>query len=542
MEPEKPKDWPANDRERFLDEVVRLLKAYIAHPSYKTKDALVVLSCNYDYRLKPILGMLRVTNYEVMLINSIYMEASHYCFWFVKSRLYEIIADVASLEKYRQMGEAMLFGVEPKAFEPVEAYGRLMQPLRLFYFAYQEYTCCKRGRLSKYLIQNARYLYECKSLKGRMAEIAMVFSMMLTELSFLRGTPNEHEIQFTRKELATLFAEEAKLMAMSGLSPVVSPFLGILNIQISNFILRSRGGYHDGVSYKCIHTADAKKSWKNGQLWMRKTELLNDNREGACVRELLDELPKMGYAWLKTFALKPTRRYWISSFTKESPSDEFTKNYGHAVYGYKGDRSEELIAPLMKRHWVRTDGTDSYDDYGLSQVVCMDVLYDKSKVRSELRFLCSTVDRFEMPATEKQAFLEEILQYWMLSVKDSKWKDENERRYVLFDHFGDEYLDAKADETFFKLKTNLLRTPDFIVPPHPLMSKLDRYIGNILAKELTPCLYCEDCLNRDYNVATLEREDDRMCPICGSHRLRFVGTTLSAHEYGMLQCRDKRKE
>ena len=519
MEPEKPNDWPINDRERFFDEVVRLLRSYIAHPSYKTKDALVDLSCNYDYQQKPVLGICRVTDYEVMLINSIYMEASHYFFWFLKSRLYEIVADVALMEKFRYMGEAMISGSEPKRFEPIEAYRRLLKQLRLFYLAYQEYVCCKGGRLSKYLIR----MYERDFSKGRMAEIAMVFSMMLTDLSFMRGTPNEHEIQFDRKELASLFGEESKLIALSGLSPAVSPFLGILNVQISNYILRSRNGYHDGVSYKCIHTTDAKKSWENGQLWIRKTELLNDGRESVCLRELIDELPEMGYAWLKKFDMKPTRRYWAASFTKRNPSEEFRGKYGHAVYGFKGDRTAELIAPLMKRHWVRSDGNDSYDDYALSQVVCMDVIYGKVKAKSELRFLCSIVGQFKMSTDEKQTFLEEMLQYWMLSVKDPKWKEENERRYVLFDHFGDEYLDVEVDETFFKLKTDLLKSPDFVVPPHPLKTKLDKHIGDKIANGLDPCFYCEDCLNRDYDVSISKQ--CRKCPICGSHRLRLVRST-----------------
>ena len=181
-----------------------------------------------------------------------------------------------------------------------------------------------------------------------------------------------------------------------------------------------------------------------------------------------------------------------------------------------------MIAPLMKRHWVRSDGNDSYDDYALSQVVCMDVIYGKAKAKSELRFLCSIVDQFKMSETEKRTFLEDILQYWMLSVKDPKWKEENERRYVLFDHFGDEYLDVEVDEVFFKLKTDLLKIPDFIVPPHPLKTKLDRYIGKRIDNEIGPCFYCADCLNRDYDVSTLNRKD-RKCSICGSSRLRFCG-------------------
>lgn len=520
--PIKPKDWPANDRERFLDVVVRLLKDFVSHPSYKTKDAIVAISCNYDYHQKLMLGMCRVTDYEVMLVNSIYKAAHHYFLFFLQARLYEIVADVAWAENCAWKCSAMLPGRAPMIFRPIEAYTKLEKPLRLFYFAYQEYVCCKGGNLASYLIKGVRYLYECKLSRERMVEIAMAFSMMLMDLSIMRGSPNEREIHFTRKELSALFLEEANLITRSGCAPENSPFRGVLMVQISSFLLRSRTGYHDGVSYKCIHTEDARKSWQNGQLWMKRIKLLNDDREGACLRELISELPKLGCAWLRSFSFKPTRRYWVSSFTKVCPEEGFKKKYGHAVYGYKGDRAAEFIAPLMKRHWVRSDGCASYDDYALSQVVCLDVLYDKRKAKSELKFLCSIIDNFKMSAAKKRAFLKDILQYWMLSVKDPKWKNEKERRYILFDHFGDEYLDVEVGKKFFKVRTDLLKSPDFIIPPHPLKAEFNRYIGNIMGETVfAPCLYCENCLNRDYDTGMFGSENPR-CSICGSGRLRYI--------------------
>ena len=38
----------------------------------------------------------------------------------------------------------------------------------------------------------------------------------------------------------------------------------------------------------------------------------------------------------------------------------------------------------------------------------------------QLNFLCSLIDCFDMSDIDKRSFLEEILQYWILSVKDSK--------------------------------------------------------------------------------------------------------------------------
>lgn len=282
--PIKPKDWPANDRERFLDAVVLLLEDFVSHPSYKTKDAIVALSCNYDYHQKLMLGMCRVTDYEVMLVNSIYKAAHHYFLFFLQSRLYEIVADVARMENCAWKCSLMLPGRETNIFRPIEAYAKLEKPLRLFYFAYQEYVCCK----------------------------------------------------------------------------------------------------------------------------------------------------------------------------------------------------------------------------------------------SELKFLCSIIDHFKMSAAKKQAFLKDILQYWLLSVKDPKWKNEKERRYIIFDHFGDEYLDVEVGKGFLKVRTDLLKNPNFIIPPHPLKAELNKYISNNMGGVVSaPCLYCENCLNRDYDTV-VSRPKNLKCSICGSGRLRYI--------------------
>lgn len=37
------------------------------------------------------------------------------------------------------------------------------------------------------------------------------------------------------------------------------------------------------------------------------------------------------------------------------------------------------------------------------------------------------IDMFNMSDAEKKKFLEEIMQYWILSVKDAKWSGERER-------------------------------------------------------------------------------------------------------------------
>ena len=74
---------------------------------------------------------------------------------------------------------------------------------------------------------------------------------------------------------------------------------------------------------------------------------------------------------------------------------------------------------------------------------------------------------FDLSDNNKKMFLQEILQYWILSVKDSKWKAERERRYVIFLYDDYEYIETELDDTFLKVKTSLFITPDFIIGKNP---------------------------------------------------------------------------
>lgn len=57
-----------------------------------------------------------------------------------------------------------------------------------------------------------------------------------------------------------------------------------------------------------------------------------------------------------------------------------------------------------------------------------------------------------MSDSEKKQFLQEILQYWILSVKDYEWQEEKERRYVIFLYEDYDYKEVEVDDTFLKIK------------------------------------------------------------------------------------------
>ena len=141
--------------------------------------------------------------------------------------------------------------------------------------------------------------------------------------------------------------------------------------------------------------------------------------------------------------------------------------YGECIYGYKNDRIIELIAPILK-----TKKTSKCPPM-LSQVIAFDILYDSNEIKDEINFLCQIINLFEISDKEKHDFFQEIMQYWILSIKDSKWSYEQERRYVIFQYPTYEYKDAIIEDNFLKVETSLFLYPDFILGNNPIHSQLE---------------------------------------------------------------------
>lgn len=84
----------------------------------------------------------------------------------------------------------------------------------------------------------------------------------------------------------------------------------------------------------------------------------------------------------------------------------------------------------------------------IAQTLAFDVIYDVEEAKRELTYLFGVIDMFNMSDAEKKKFLEEIMQYWILSVKDAKWSGERERRYVIFMYDDYDYRETEIDDTF----------------------------------------------------------------------------------------------
>ena len=110
------------------------------------------------------------------------------------------------------------------------------------------------------------------------------------------------------------------------------------------------------------------------------------------------------------------------------------------------------------------------------------------------------------------------MQYWILSVKDEKWKNERERRYVIFMYDGYDYIDiAYQGKEMLKVKTTVFLMPDFLLGDNPCKDYVKVFIDNkrnaIAMKDYD---FCPVCLSADYDsVFSNVTGGSVTCKICG---------------------------
>lgn len=522
----RPEKWPANDREWLLSAVYEALWDYVEDPGCRTKEVLLTLVHNYDANQRFSRGMVRITAYEVALINRLYLMAADLWFCSIKTFLYSLVAQTTRMHRmmsrmYSNDPEMLATG---KPLE-VDGYRALIPELGLYEKAYYRFRELREKEdLCTCIIDCVRIQLALARTESQKERVVCSFVGMMNDISYQRGVRLDSVIRFSRDELFRLFKYEIELTRQVGQDSRESPLKGVLMTQFSNYILKSRNDYNDKFLLKYVPSEVAEKSIENNEIWMRCIADLNDEREGHVLDGILSEVERE-VGWVKGIDTRPTRLYYVSSFSKAWKSEQMQKEYGECVYGYKGDRLTDLFAPIVmqkpefKGLWK---GRSSIPR--LSQVVVMDVVYNRESAKRELKYLCSIVDLFDIADAEKRSFLEEILQYWSLSVKDEgKWAHEEERRYVLFlyERSKREFVECKIDKDgWLKLKTTAFLFPDFVLGQSPvrdiLRSRANEKRGFAVTNDY---LYCHDCFNRDYDAAI--RRENR-CPICQSRSVELV--------------------
>lgn len=515
----KPDQWPANAIECQLENIQMQLEKFKKHPNFINKEILLSLISHHDLNQRSMTGLLRTTEYEVMMLNWIFIEATIINLYSLKTFIYEIVGEKTRMQKMASWFPEGIFTNEIKEFEG------LMPQLKLYHIVYQSFNIDKDKTFAYKLIdfvqETLDYSLNHLSKKEHLNNVDFItntYITLLNDLSYFRCLKRTSIWAFTREEISDLFKLAAILIKENGDNPLERPLKGVLMTCISNYILKSRNEYNSDYICKYIRPEIVKMSLNNREIWMSTIENLNDEREQRIIPELFMEDDWKTFGWSNSVDFTQNRNYYVSSFCKSLDDDRMKEKYGQCVYGYKDDRLAEILSPIYYRKTKRGKKIPVF-----SQVITFDVLYDRNEAKGEINFLCSVLDSFDITEKSKTMFLEEILQYWILSVKDEKWSPERERRYVLFMYDDYKYIEVNVkDPRFLKLKTSMFMYPDFIFGDNPLKNRIKVMVDN--KREVTstkPYLFCLDCFNRDFDIVASGLKKDTSCPLCNSKEIIY---------------------
>lgn len=528
MSENRPDDWPQNAREFRLDCIWDKLDEFEKNPTYKTREVLLALVNDSDLNQFASYGLMRFTEYEAELINLIYCRAAQSQINSVKVYLYSVITEATRLQKIMSWSSPIIGKDEDDAYRIKPYEEILLLPLKLYHFAYQKFTVLKDASFVEQLLSIVKEIRDVSKTEEEIDAIAYAFSAMLNDISYMRGSKKEKLWEFERDELYSLFEMESELLRTNNQSPAIRPTRGVLMTQISNFILKSRNDYNQDHICKYVSRAVAASSVDNHEIWMSKIENLNDKREQKVIPELFSDESWINYSWAKNIDFTPTRKYFVSSFSKAVNNADMQGEYGECLYGYKNDRIADLLGPLMmqtmkKRNDAEDDLPDEKKVPAVSQVIAFDVIYDQEEARAELQYLFKVIDLFDMTDAEKHDFLQDILQYWILTVKDNDWKDERERRYVLFLYDGYEYLETVVEDGYLKEKTSIFLLPDFVMGNNPVKPLIKYQMESKQKSTMTrEYLHCHNCLVQDYDAVHAGLGNPDKCPICESTNIEII--------------------
>lgn len=501
IEYQKPKDWPQNQREARLSNVLYAVEKFLKEPNYGNKEILLSLITETDPNQHDDMGLMRISKYEVGIMNELYFYATFMQLSSLKIFLYKEITETTRIfnvvSKYPEKLEHT---------DDINNYAELMPQLKMYHIAFKNYNYYKERSFCDELLDTVN-IYEALERQGKITleDIEYAFVSLMFDLSNSSGTNTIPVIEFDKKELEKLFNKEFEIIRKSKKDPLERPLKGVLKMTISNWILRSRNNYNHAPIYKCLTNIASYSSVSNKEIWMQSIEYLNDKREGKTIKELFANKQWIKHDWAKRIKLNNPYVCYVTSFSKTLPTESLKHKYGKNVYGYKSDKISNIVAPL-----INVNGKPQF-----GQTLGYDIIYDRDAAKQEMNFLFQLIDGLPLTDNKKTEFANEIISYWFLSFKDKKWQDENERRYQIFYYDSYPYFDLNKDKRFIKIKSSVFLFPDIVSKDNNQFEIVranifDRYYATA-TKEF---IQCNDCLNIDYEF--WNQEDSYICPICGS--------------------------
>ena len=525
---EKPHDWPLNSFEDLLERIQEATSSFIENPGFQTREVLVSLINAHDFNQQSAFGEDRISEYEVAVLNNLYEQSMMICYPSLRCFLYSFIGLRTRMQKMLHYMSIYIPNLEEALPLNIDPYEKgLIPTLFLYYKIYQSYTVNKEHSFPEELCIYAQECIDYKSsdedYRNRLDVFERSFTTIINDISFSRGNKAEDIWFFERKELYSIIAVQAQMMGILGRNPSNRPLRTMVMAEIGNFILRSRNDYNSNRLYKYISEDVSLISVQNCEIWMNSLDMLNDSREGRVLEEVFadDSLEKP--SWVSdSISFEKKRLYFVSSFSRNGNDEKMKMEYGPVVLGFKNDRIGDLISPIRRfdiQKELGNSGTNNACIPMFSTVIAFDVIYEKEKLKEELRFLFEIVNLFSMSDSDKNRFLENILQYWLLSVKDERWEYEKERRYLLFLFEENDYYETRFESGYIKEKSSIFVLPDFVLGKHRDKATIGKNIESKRKKlSSQPYLYCDNCFYWDYDMAQSLKKIDK-CPVCGSKRI-----------------------
>lgn len=141
--------------------------------------------------------------------------------------------------------------------------------------------------------------------------------------------------------------------------------------------------------------------------------------------------------------------------------------------------------------------------------------------------MCDIINLYDLTETDKNVFLNSIIKYWLLSVKDKKWSYEKERRYEIFTNEDTSYIESTIDDRFLKVKSLLFTIPDFIEPGSNNKEVIEKNrISKLYSLSTKSFVFCNNCLFSDFDYGVTFIKEEYKCKNCKSNQVIFLNKDI----------------
>jgi hypothetical protein len=449
IQKKRPKTWLSNAIEKQLETIQIQLEEFKKNPNYINKEKLISTINSYDIDQSINEGWNRTTNYEGYIVSSLYYDAMDMEFIELKNYLYKWFEAKMRLKKTIPNPQAL--------------FSKFIFLFQYYYFSYKSFCIKKDSSYADCLIKLTKNFisYDLEAdldieerRKMHLNFIVTIYVFLIYDISHVKSP-----FIFSKDEISDLFKLVATCIDADHDIFFDVHLRKMLVLSLLNHVFKLRVYCDEGPLCKYVSSDIAQKEIENKEIWLSRCPNLKDEVNQNVASELFEKDYFKDYKWTENIKCSPGENNYITSFYKSFDDPTMYEKYGEYMYEYKSDLLPEMFAPLRKAARVEDHSPIPL----FSRVMSFDVLYNREDAIKEMDFICSVIDNFDISNDQKKDFLNEILHYWMFSIKDESFEHEHERRYVVIMEDDCKYYDINTDDSdFLKLKTGLFERADVV--------------------------------------------------------------------------------